>query len=123
MKATAKDAQGYHLVNGVAVLHHWHFDNQCATNGNRYDGSHGAGDGKAILFCMASGAPGDPGCPALVEVENDLGTALWLGVLLLTVRSIRMRYQCQCQRCYSSAVEAFVPPPCSSLESPGFEQR
>jgi hypothetical protein len=87
VKATAKDAQGFHLVNGVAVLHHWHFDNQCATNGNRYDGSHGAGDGKAILFCMASGAPGDPGCPALVEVENDLGTALWLGVLLLTVRT------------------------------------
>ena len=60
-------------------LHHWHTDHQCATDGSR-DGQHSKGT--AILFCYTSDGH-DPSCPVAVEVDNNLGSALVLGLLLI----------------------------------------
>ena len=49
---------------------------RCATNGNR------AGtDGLAVLFCYHD--PADPSCPFSVEIHNNAGLLLFLGILFL----------------------------------------
>ena len=72
MVATAKNAQHF-----TTDLHHWHFDHQCAGNGNR-DGP--GGEGKAVLFCMKLDSPSDP-CPVAVEIDNNAGSVLWVAAL------------------------------------------
>eukprot|EP01043_Picozoa_sp_COSAG02_P020399 COSAG02_NODE_1006_length_15265_cov_58.666886_2_plen_353_part_00 len=73
IKSTAKKVQSF-----TTGLHHWHTDNQCATNGNP-----GVGTKKtAILFCAAFD-PKSPGCPVLVEAANNAGSLLLAGLIFL----------------------------------------
>ena len=74
VKSTAKKVQSF-----TTGLHHWHTDHQCATNGNRGAGSP---PGPAILFCAAFD-PKSPGCPVGIEAENNAGSLLFAGLLLL----------------------------------------
>ena len=73
IKSTAKKVQSF-----TTGLHHWHTDNQCATNGNPGVGTKET----AILFCAAFD-PKSPGCPVMVEAENNAGSLLFAGLLFL----------------------------------------